>query len=91
MENKKITVTFIDPPSGWKYGFPKPIPDKYRRDAVKFLKKNGYPKSLIDDFGEYFYCRYYEKEILESELNIWGFNKEDFIKIKDKPDGWYGC
>ena len=25
--------TMVDPPSGWKYGFPKPLPDDYPEDA----------------------------------------------------------
>ncbi len=49
----------IDPPSGWKYGFPKPIPDEIK-DVRPWLIENGYPQSLIDELGEHFYCRYWE-------------------------------
>ena len=47
----------IDPPSGWKYGFPKPIPS-HVADHVKWLVDNGYPQELVEDFGDSFYCRY---------------------------------
>ena len=48
----------IDPPSGWKYGFPKTIPDGVT-DHRAWLIENGYPSSLIDEFGEHFYCKYW--------------------------------
>lgn len=37
----------IDPPSGWKYGFPR----RYVRadgDIGEFLVKNGYPRKDVD-------------------------------------------
>ena len=49
----------IDPPSGWRYGFPKPIPDSVIEVKV-WLVENGYPQSEIDSCGEHFYCRYWE-------------------------------
>ena len=51
----------IDPPSGWKYGFPKPIPEDRRYDSLTWLVEQGYPQHLIDDLGEHFYCRYWEQ------------------------------
>jgi hypothetical protein len=57
--DKKIRM--IDPPSGWMYGFPKPIPDDVK-DTNEWLVKNGYPKKIIDDLGEYFYCRFWETD-----------------------------
>lgn len=44
---------FIDPPSGWRYGFPKeyPRPLSMNYDSVKlWLIENGYPKSEIKIF-----------------------------------------
>lgn len=52
----------IDPPSGWKYGFPKPIPEDRRYDSLTWLVEQGYPQSLIDEFGEHFYCRYWSQD-----------------------------
>ena len=51
----------IDPPSGWKYGFPKPIPEDRRKDSLVWLVEQGYPQEEIDALGEYFYCRYWEQ------------------------------
>ena len=50
----------IDPPVGWKYGFPKPIPEDRRQDSLVWLVEQGYPQSLIDELGEHFFCRYWE-------------------------------
>jgi hypothetical protein len=52
----------IDPPSGWKYGFPKPIPEDRRNDSLIWLVEQGYPQELIDELGEHFYCRYWESD-----------------------------
>lgn len=61
-----------DPPAGWKYGFPKPLPDEAvvevnenigvsdTFDTKAWLVENGYPQEEIDLCGEYFYCRYWE-------------------------------
>ena len=52
----------IDPPSGWKYGFPKPIPEDRRYDSLTWLVEEGYPQELIVELGEHFFCRYWEVE-----------------------------
>jgi len=52
-------MTIIDPPSGWQYGFPKPIPEDRKKDSLVWLVEQGY--SLIDELGEHFYCRYWEQ------------------------------
>ena len=54
-------MTLIDPPSGWKYGFPKPIPDEVE-NVLEWLVGEGYPQSEIDACGKHFYCRYLEGE-----------------------------
>ena len=58
---KKI-VKFIDPPSGWQYGFPKIIPDDVE-DSEAWLVEQGYPQELITRYGNHFYCRYWTEEI----------------------------
>lgn len=55
----------IDPPEGWRYGFPKVIPDDVQ-DERKWLVENGYPQEEIDKlanskYGDLFYCRYWEE------------------------------
>ena len=49
-------VTMIDPPSGWRYGFPKAIPADVQ-NVYKWLVENGYPKDELDSYGEYFHYR----------------------------------
>jgi hypothetical protein len=54
----------IDPPEGWRYGFPKPIPgDIFSSEEVfsEWLVKNGYPRDRL--FEALRYSRYCEKEI----------------------------
>jgi hypothetical protein len=51
----------IDPPSGWRYGFPKAIPANMT-DHEAWLIENGYPATLIEQLGEHFYCRYWYQD-----------------------------
>ena len=37
----------VDPPEGWKYGFPKESPD-YGVDLRAWLVKQGYPEKDVD-------------------------------------------
>lgn len=56
---KKIMV---DPPSGWQFGFPKPIPDEATGEFfATWMREQGYPQKLIDD-GMLKHCRYWEEE-----------------------------
>jgi hypothetical protein len=36
-------LIIVDPPEGWKYGFPAPLKDDYEKQ----LKESGYPKKDI--------------------------------------------
>lgn len=38
---------FIDPPSGWRFGFPKPVPDDVQ-DLRQWLIDEGYPEKDVD-------------------------------------------
>jgi hypothetical protein len=61
-----MIVVWIDPPSGWKYGFPKSMP-KEQYDAnpniTQWLLDNGYPQKEIDACGKYMYTQNWEEEI----------------------------
>ena len=54
----------IDPPSGWKYGFPKPVPEGFEdmtyQQKVDWFVSEGYPKELLGE--EVFSCRFFSKE-----------------------------
>ena len=52
----------IDIPSGWKYGFPKVLPDNIT-NITEWLIENGYPKKEIDSYGDNFCYRIWEEEI----------------------------
>jgi hypothetical protein len=49
----------IDPPEGWRYGFPKVIPEEHQTRTLAWLVEQGYPQKLIDELGNHFYCRYF--------------------------------
>lgn len=52
-----MTKIWVDPPSGWKYGFPKLWDGQKDADQLKWLIDNGYPQEEIDRCGDYFYVR----------------------------------
>ena len=52
---------YIDPPEGWKYGFPKALPTG-EPDILAWLITEGYPQSVMDRYGDAFTYR-----ILDSE------------------------
>lgn len=50
----------IDPPEGWRYGFPKRIPREHQGRVVEWLIENGYPESLTKE--KWFHYRYWNEE-----------------------------
>lgn len=40
------TVTIVDPPVGWKYGFPCELPEGKKYEEL--LKEHGYPSDMFD-------------------------------------------
>lgn len=54
---------YVDPPSGWKYGFPKVFDLASGQTLVDFLKESGYPEKDLE-FGAK-YCRWWEYEEVE--------------------------
>lgn len=56
-------VIMCDPPSGWKYGFPKPLPaDVGTNNIIPWLLSEGYPQAEIDACGDHFYIRFWETD-----------------------------
>ena len=53
--------TYIDVPSGWKYGFPKIIPADVLKEhrQLEWIVEQGYPQEEIDKCGKYFAARYW--------------------------------
>lgn len=56
-----MIVNYIDPPEGWKYGFPKKLPEG-TEDVHNWLVENGYPKTLIEMYGNHFHTRHWQRE-----------------------------
>jgi hypothetical protein len=56
-----MITKWIDPPSGWKYGFPKPVPEGVE-DMTEWLVSEGYPRAEIEKMGDYFFCRHWESD-----------------------------
>lgn len=52
---------WVDPPNGWKYGFPKLWDGK--GDLYKWIVSKGYPKYEIDRLGDHFYIRQWEPSV----------------------------
>ena len=46
-----VDVLDVDPPSGWRYGFPKTWDRRTDPDMVMWLIKNGYPEKAARDPG----------------------------------------
>ena len=55
-----------DPPSGWRYGFPKPYKPLPNESLSATLLRDGYPQREIDNGGAR-YCRFIgERDELET-------------------------
>ena len=53
----------VDPPSGWRYGFPKLYdPSKEEGTMYDWLVREGYPQSEIDRYKGNFFCRFWYPE-----------------------------
>lgn len=52
-------ATMIDPPEGWRYGFPKECSLEFKSNDEfnDWLVENGYPRSLIESYGKHFHFR----------------------------------
>ena len=57
-----MSKTFVDPPSGWQYNFPKIWDSEKYPDMGLWLVNNGYPQSVIDKMGDRFYCRFWNPD-----------------------------
>lgn len=59
-----MEILMIDPPSGWKYGFPKPYTRTNDKTLQEWLVENGYPQGEVNywlnsEYFGYVPCRYF--------------------------------
>lgn len=54
------TGVMVDPPSGWKYGFPKVAPYPLPENMIEWVIEQGYPRAEVEGLGEHFYMQYSE-------------------------------
>lgn len=50
------TNMMVDPPTGWKYGFPKLYNEEKDGDFRQFLLNSGYPEKDVDFAMQYIRC-----------------------------------
>jgi len=53
---------WVDPPNGWKYGFPKIFDHEKDGKFYQWLVAEGYPQAEIDALKDNFWCRQWEAE-----------------------------
>lgn len=54
----------VDPPGGWRYGFPKKMPDNVE-DMVEWIISEGYPRDVMESYGKFFFVRMWEEDELD--------------------------
>lgn len=66
----KRFALMIDPPSGWRYGFPKEYPGTIDTDEElkTWLLAEGYPLHLMDQAVNY--SRYWTTEVDEDDRRV---------------------
>ena len=83
-ETSEKKLILIDPPSGWRYGFPKAITQEQYK-AITNLKQwcidNGYPLSEAISYGEYFNIQISgDLSFIEEEIKP---NKKQFVEFNE--------
>lgn len=62
----------VDPPSGWKYGFPKALPNPLPQpwSLTLWLISEGYPEIELARFGDFFqYVRQWEIDVEDDNMD----------------------
>ena len=57
-----MTKVWVDPPEGWRYGFPKIWDSVEHPNMLTWLHWAGYPEYVREAYGKYFYCRQWAVE-----------------------------
>jgi hypothetical protein len=51
---------WVDPPEGWRYGFPKIWDGSKDPDVDTWMRQAGYPDEVRESYGKHFYMRMWE-------------------------------
>jgi hypothetical protein len=54
------TSVWVDPPSGWRYGFPKQAPYPLPDNMTDWIIDQGYPRAEVENLGNHFHVRFTE-------------------------------
>jgi hypothetical protein len=60
LEGEDMAKVWVDPPAGWRFGFPAVWDSSEEPNVVKWILDKGYPEELVKEYGEYFYVRQWE-------------------------------
>jgi len=58
---------WVDPPQGWRYGFPKVWDATEEPDCNAWMIKQGYPEGVMKSYGDFFYSRMWDVDKEEEE------------------------
>jgi hypothetical protein len=45
------STLYVDPPEGWRFGFPKAVPKDREADLLSWMIEQGYPKEMFDKYS----------------------------------------
>lgn len=62
-----MAKVWVDPPSGWRFGFPAVWDMEKHPDMMQWLNEKGYQMSIVKELGQYFYVRQWEYKEGEKE------------------------
>lgn len=64
-----ITVLVVDPPEGWRFGFPKIVPEWLKpEDMDAWIVQQGYPRSMRDSGCRELIYRLWYQEVPLTDL-----------------------
>ena len=67
---------WVDPPSGWKYGFPKLYDQSGGLEMSDWILKHGYPQAEMDSCGDHWYVGMWEPS--QDEIGLYGVMDNTF-------------
>jgi len=66
-DDLSIKSIWVDPPKGWKYGFPAIYDPEKDGQLSDWVVRKGYPLSLIKEYGESWAVRCWPVEVKPSD------------------------